>query len=433
MLGRLRCTAWSMLAGAALAPFGAPVALEPDQVFAKVAPSVLVVRTLDAQERPVAAGSGVVVARGKVVTNCQLLARASQIQVRQDNVSYGAELEYPDVARDLCQLNVRNLPAPPAEIGSYRSLRVGQRVFAIGSPRGTELSMSDGIVSSLREGDADSPRIETTAGVTRGTSGGGLFDTDGRLVGITTAYHREAPTVNLASPADWIREVPDRGRAALAQRAEQARAAAATPAAAPGLPPVDPSLPKSMPQVGDTWTYSVIDAKYKPNDRSRKQTYTVRAVTATTIVETAGASAQGPADLEFRNEMIANFRSGVVELAPYATAFRELKPGERFGATPIRGIEKIVTPHGDPAYQLTGGQVLGKERVTVPAGTFDATRVEFEGKASLGYVGGNWAFRGSLPLTLTAWYAPEAKRVVRIRLEGTTFAEVYELESYKLR
>jgi len=431
---RRSCWLAVTFASAALAPVAGSFALEPDKLFEKVSPSVLVVRTLDAQERPLAAGSGVVIARGKVVTNCQLLARASRIQVRQDDVNYGAELEYPDVARDLCQLNVRNLPAPPIEIGSYRALRVGQPVYAVGSPRGTELSMSEGIVSSLREADADAPRIETTAAVSRGTSGGGLFDADGRLVGITTAHFREAQAGSFAIPADWLREVPERGQAALARRAEQARAAAAaTTAGPPGLPPIDASLPKQMPQVGDTWTYAIIDARYKPSDRSRKQTYTVRSVTPTTIVETAGASAQGAADVEFRNEMVANFRTGVVELAPYANSFRELKPGERFGAIPIRGIEKIVTPHGDPAYQLTSGQVLGKERVSVPAGSFDATRVEFDGKASLGYVGGHAAIPGSVPLKLTAWYAPETKRVVRIRLEGGNFTEVYELESYKLR
>lgn len=426
--------AWALaLVSAALVPLGRGLALEPDKLFEKVAPSVLAVRTLDAQERPLAAGSGVVIARGKVVTNCQLLARASRIQVGQDNVSYGAELEFPDVARDLCQLNVRNLPAPPVETGSYRNLRVGQRVYAIGSPRGAELSMSEGIVSSLREADADAPRIETTAAVSRGTSGGGLFDSDGRLVGITTAYFREAQAGNFAIPADWLREVPERGQAALARRAEQAQAAAGAPATAPGLPPIDASLPKSMPQVGDTWTYAIIDARYRPSDRSRKQTYTVRSATPSMIVETIGSSPHGPADLEFRNEMVANFRAGVVELAPYANSFKELKSGERFGVVPIRGIEKVMTPHGDPAYQLMSGQVLGKERVTVPAGAFETTRVEFDGTASLGYVGGGAAFRGSVPLKLTAWYAPEVKRVVRIRLEGSSFTEVYELESYKVR
>ena len=66
---------------------GSASALEPDVLFARVAPSVWSVRTLDAQERPLQIGSAVVVAPGRRVTSCRVRGHASSVVVRQDNLS----------------------------------------------------------------------------------------------------------------------------------------------------------------------------------------------------------------------------------------------------------------------------------------------------------------------------------------------------------
>lgn len=79
------------------------------------------------------------------------------------------------------------LDAPAAVLGRVANLRVGQKVDAIGSPRGLDLTLSDGLVSSLRE-TPDGPQIQTSAPISPGSSGGGLFTEDGQLVGIVT-YH----------------------------------------------------------------------------------------------------------------------------------------------------------------------------------------------------------------------------------------------------
>jgi hypothetical protein len=411
---------------------GTAVALEPDQVFEKVAPSVWGVVTYDAQEKPLGRGSAVVVAHERVVTNCHVLARAKAVVLKRENVMIGAELEFPDTERDLCQLRARNLPSPPAEFAPPNALKIGQRVFAVGNPRGLELTLSDGLVSSLRGGEDGAPLIQTTAPISPGSSGGGLFDSDGRLVGITSLQRRDGQNLNFAYPVDWVRAVPERGKAALAKReAEKTQVAAA--ATTSGLPPVDRNLPSRMPQVGDTWTYAVVDAKFRPTDRSRKQTYTVRAVTPASITETVTQGGAGLGEVEFRSEIAAYFRAGQLEIAPFAQAFGAMQPGQGFGALPIRGIDKVPTPTGEPAYVMEDGRVLGSEKVTVAAGTFDATRADFRGKVSNAYLAGNTLFRGTQAFTLTVWYAPAVKRVVRWRLEGPNFAEVSELESFSLR
>jgi S1-C subfamily serine protease len=206
---------------------GSASALEPSAIFERVAPSVWVVNTVDAQGRQFTVASAVVIAPGRLITNCHVVDRAKGIKVRKDSVDFDATLEYSDAQRDLCQLIVRNFYAPALTLAPMQTLKVGQRVYAIASPRGQELSISEGIVSSLRNTTDGSPLIQTSTAVTSGSSGGGLFDAEARLVGITTYTASEGPTTNYGQPADWIHEVPERAKAALALRQSQAVATAA--------------------------------------------------------------------------------------------------------------------------------------------------------------------------------------------------------------
>ena len=241
-----RVSVFALVAGLA----GPALALEPDKIFEKVSPSVWTVRALDAQEKPLTGGSAVVVGPGRLITNCHVLRQARSIQIRQDNVSYTAVLEFPDTERDLCQLSVRNFRVPAVAIAPSGSLKVGARVYAIGSPRGLELTLSDGLVSSLRAGDEGAPLIQTSAPISPGSSGGGLFDSEGRLVGITSFQRRDSQNLNFAVPAEWIAEVPVRGQAALDKRREAATTVASAPAAAAPAPPSE--YPKQI--TGEAFT-----------------------------------------------------------------------------------------------------------------------------------------------------------------------------------
>jgi S1-C subfamily serine protease len=104
---------------------------------------------------------------------------------------------------------VPGLGAPAVAIGSADTLRTGQKVFAIGAPQGLELTISDGIVSGMRE-LPQGRVIQTTAPISPGSSGGPLFDTYGRLVGIMTFQHRTGQNLNFAVPADWIANLRSR-------------------------------------------------------------------------------------------------------------------------------------------------------------------------------------------------------------------------------
>jgi len=212
----------ALACGAALAQ-AQPASLAPEVLFDMVSPSVWVVRTQDEAGRALALGSAVVVGPGRLITNCHVLARAKAVAVARENVTYGATLEFPDPDRDLCQLKVANFHAPAVAIAAPQTWRVGARVYAIGSPRGLETTISDGLLSGIRRNEQDQiEALQITVPISPGSSGGGLFDAQGRLVGITTMILRNAQNVNFAGPSSWIAEVPERAQAALAAKAATA-------------------------------------------------------------------------------------------------------------------------------------------------------------------------------------------------------------------
>ncbi len=188
-----------------------PRARTPEQLFSEVSRSVVKVIVSDANGVPVGGGSGVVTGRGVVITNCHVALRGPVVSVRTPKESFSAVVALADETFDLCQLTVGDgFDAPPVEIGGMQYVRPGQKVYAIGAPQGLELTMSEGIVSSLRETRLGNV-IQTTAAISPGSSGGGLFNVSGQLIGITTFQHKTGQNLNFAVPADWIAKMEPRG------------------------------------------------------------------------------------------------------------------------------------------------------------------------------------------------------------------------------
>jgi S1-C subfamily serine protease len=87
------------------------------------------------------------------------------------------------------------------EIRPSVNIDVGEEAYSIGAPSGLDLTMADGIVSAKRIIKGVS-HLQTTAPISKGSSGGGLFDRRGRLMGITTFYLDGGQNLNFAIAAD---------------------------------------------------------------------------------------------------------------------------------------------------------------------------------------------------------------------------------------
>jgi tetratricopeptide (TPR) repeat protein len=180
-------------------------ALTPDQVYDRVKDSIIVVKTYDDNGRLKGLGSGVMLPSGQFVTNYHVIKKGAQYSVGQGKNFFPAILEGKDPKKDICILSAIGLNAKPATLGQAANLKVGERVYAIGAPQGLELSLSEGIVSQLRGGPP--PYIQTTVAISVGSSGGGLFNAEGELVGITTGFLEDSQNLNFALPVEWVDEL----------------------------------------------------------------------------------------------------------------------------------------------------------------------------------------------------------------------------------
>ena len=183
------------------------------RVFAANSPSIVVVKAIDASDHALALGSGVVIAKDVVVSNCHVFTEngTESVSVFYRNKRFPAKLRYADPDHDLCSLTVSGLDAPPVKMRGTNALEVGEDAYAIGAPEGFELTLSSGIISSLRQVPGGTI-IQMTTPISGGSSGGGLFDSEGRLIGITSYYAAKGQQLNFALPSEWIEALPKRGK-----------------------------------------------------------------------------------------------------------------------------------------------------------------------------------------------------------------------------
>lgn len=181
------------------------LALTPSQVFEMAKDSIVVVKTFDEQNHVIGFGSGVLLPSKKIATNCHVIENSAAFVVGKAGAYIPATLWAGDESKDICILDAPGIEGRPAQIGTAASLKIGEPVYAIGAPRGLELSLTDGIVSQLR--GSPFPIIQTTAAISGGSSGGGLFNSQGRLVGLTSLKIKDEQGFNFSMPVEWFSHI----------------------------------------------------------------------------------------------------------------------------------------------------------------------------------------------------------------------------------
>jgi len=198
-------------------------------LFEDASPSVVHIRTslvartrfsASATEYQLGSGSGYVWdARGFVVTNAHVLDKASRARVTlADGSEWNALLVGAAEDYDTAVLQIEAPPErlTPIRVGESKSLRVGQKVFAIGNPFGLDHTLTTGIISALGREIVGANRvrlanmIQTDAAINPGNSGGPLLDSAGRLIGMNTAIYTETGSnvgIGFALPVEVVNSV----------------------------------------------------------------------------------------------------------------------------------------------------------------------------------------------------------------------------------
>ena len=154
-------------------------------------------------------GSGVVLAPGLVATNAHVVRNARTILILKDGRVWAAQELCIASDRDLVLLKVPGLPLPAAVVAPPEPLRAGQEVVALGYPGGHGLQLSNGRIAAFWNYRGDR-LIQADARTRRGSSGGGLFNLEGQLLGITTFVFAGNEGMNFSVPAGWILNLLER-------------------------------------------------------------------------------------------------------------------------------------------------------------------------------------------------------------------------------
>lgn len=173
----------------------------------RVKPSAVAIETFDARGRSLSRGSGFFISANKIITNKHVIEKSNRVEVQLMNGNkYTAHgVLAIDGEGDLALLQVEvppgfSQPLPINEVAPEE----GESILVIGNPFGLEGSVSNGIVSAVREIPGYGKIIQITAPISPGSSGSPVVNMNGQLVGVATLQSAEGQSLNFAVPSKRI-------------------------------------------------------------------------------------------------------------------------------------------------------------------------------------------------------------------------------------
>jgi hypothetical protein len=150
-------------------------------------------------------GSGFFVAPNIIATNYHVVEGAVQAYCYLNNSSVKYKIDgyvAADKSVDLVLLKVSSLSRPSLPMAT-ETVSPGQKIYVIGSPKGLPATISDGIISGMRDFD-EYKLIQMTAPISSGSSGGPVMNARGQLVGISVSQLTEGQNLNFAIPKSYL-------------------------------------------------------------------------------------------------------------------------------------------------------------------------------------------------------------------------------------
>lgn len=177
--------------------------LSAQQIFQRANGSMILIQTFNDEGHPLEQGSGFVVSsEGAALTNYHVIRGASRATAKfGDGMStdVGGVLAI-DREHDVAVIKLASAAKSFLLMGNSDRVRVGEELVAIGSPLGLQNTLSEGIVSGIRNGI-----IQMSNPISPGSSGGAVFDRCNDVVGISVATVTAGQNLNFAVPINWAK------------------------------------------------------------------------------------------------------------------------------------------------------------------------------------------------------------------------------------
>src|SRR5215203_5225208 len=180
------------------------------ELVKRIKPSSVAIETFDAKGNTLSRGSGFFVAPDRIVTNRHVIEKSSRVEVHlMDGKKFVVKAVLAvDGEGDLAMLQVDVPRAVGIPLPIVRSVpQEGESIVVVGNPFGLEGSVSNGIVSAVREISGYGKIIQITAPISPGSSGSPVVNMYGQVIGIATLQAAEGQSLNFAVPSERIAQL----------------------------------------------------------------------------------------------------------------------------------------------------------------------------------------------------------------------------------
>lgn len=180
------------------------------ELVKRIKPSAVAVETFDGRGNTLSRGSGFFVANDKIITNKHVIEKSSRAEIHLAN---GKKFPVKGVLAidgegDLALLKVEVPAAMAVPLPIIQRVPLeGESIVVIGNPYGLEGSVSNGIVSAVREISGYGKIIQITAPISPGSSGSPVVNMFGQVIGIATLQAAEGQSLNFAVPSERIAQL----------------------------------------------------------------------------------------------------------------------------------------------------------------------------------------------------------------------------------
>lgn len=178
----------------------------PDLVR-RIKPSAVAIEAFDAKGNTLSRGSGFFIAADRVITNRHVIEKSSRVEVHLvDGKKFTVRgVLAVDGEGDLALLQVEVPRALAVPLPIVRAVpQEGESIVVVGNPFGLEGSVSNGIVSAVREISGYGKIIQITAPISPGSSGSPVVNMSGQVIGVATLQAAEGQSLNFAVPSERI-------------------------------------------------------------------------------------------------------------------------------------------------------------------------------------------------------------------------------------
>jgi hypothetical protein len=179
----------------------------PSDVITKFTSSIVSIVALDKDNNPLAVGKGFFInSEGDIATNHHVLAGSSKALIRTADGEKGRIIGIvnDDPGSDLLIARTSLKTTHPVPLGDSDTLTQGENIIALGNPVGL------GVISNIKEVN-NLKFLQITAPITPGCSGGPVFNSDGKVVGIATAFLHIGNSHNFAMPVNYLKSLKKPG------------------------------------------------------------------------------------------------------------------------------------------------------------------------------------------------------------------------------